>query len=382
MCVRAGQTPCRAWGACSRLDSRAVRQGHYVEPADLLKAEGGDKRVKTLRTSIFGNRRIAAVRTDQQPPAVLSAVCKACEARPRQRRRHQRKRVDRTERSIFMRTKPERKPISRTSDAKRLRSLPDEAVSKAQYKLLQSTRNNLLIVGSSPSTLGQITDSLHDVIANRQDCICAYIDLEEMPSDSSVSFAEFFFEIACQITDDANTKFNLGFPMPDPDEYADLDEMNGPAKIAETLKSLRAAIAVHPDAPARLHLVTLFPDLSRLTTAPDSYQTTAETGFLSATSNAWPTQQARNCRSYLPQLPTASKRSSTCQTPAPTSDTSTGSDPDHNKSTTIRQPLKTSGLPGFGKAAHPLRLKYFYCLPARLRSSSSEVSCAGGYGEV
>ena len=59
--------------------------------------------------------------------------------------------------------------------------------------------------------------------------------------------------------------------MPDPDEYADLDEMNGPAKIAETLKSLRAAIAVHPDAPARLHLVTLFPDLSRLTTAPDSY---------------------------------------------------------------------------------------------------------------
>ncbi len=247
----------------------AVRQGHYVEPADLLKAEreiSASRPYGQAYSEIEELLRFAQTNSRQQCYQLFARLVKLARANG-----------DDTNANAligqaldFYADEAGAKAYFENLRRKATPLTPDEAVSKAQYKLLQSTRNNLLIVGSSPSTLGQITDSLHDVIANRQDCICAYIDLEEMPSDSSVSFAS-FFEIACQTTDDANTKFNLGFPMPDPDEYADLDEMNGPAKIAETLKSLRAAIAVHPDAPARLHLVTLFPDLSRLTTAPDSY---------------------------------------------------------------------------------------------------------------
>lgn len=266
----------------------AVKQGHYVEPADLLRAEKeivankpydeAFDLVSTLLRYASTNcrqqcyqlfvRQAKLARNNNDLQRAVQVANRAVEFYPNEQGARTyfeglgKHLLDEMEQAT---KEPEKEEEEQQTVA---------VSARATEIILSSLKTDVAIIGENAETLDRAMTEINESLTPLNDCVCGRVNVNEINVDDKPE-RRLFYRIVRSLSDAVARKFDTEFPAPAEDEFLDVSDVKAMSLLSDAIKSLRKALTEHPEAGKRkLHVVCQLDNFNHLFTDPAAVQPT------------------------------------------------------------------------------------------------------------
>ncbi len=238
----------------------AVSHGHYVDPADLLKAEqeiAATKPYEEAFEQISQLLDFAMTNSRQHCYQLFVRLGKLSRNNGDMPRM-----LETIDRAIEFYNNDDESVGAKAYFEKLRQKFTTDPVTKACDTIMSSQygKTNVAICGESVEATAEVMDKIHERLAGFDDCVCGRLDLNKIEIDSQFE-RNFFYQLLCSISEAVGKKFDTEFQIPDREKITgeDVSEFAARIEVSEALKTIRTNLES-----AHLHIVCVASDFDRV----------------------------------------------------------------------------------------------------------------------